>query len=249
MSSLFLCIQLSFFVLVAFFLSRLLKLKKSRASNNLRTHLNRESLLDFFVPSFVGAYGVWIPEFWLLRNCFNIAFTGGKLLITFDLVTFVLDLLTQSDSKTKTIEDYTNEEITMFESVYNNAISLADKVTSTIQSAIDSNSAPSVATVTSVVNQVSSTEEVIVKLVVSADSKWSTYRLRVPKLNFHFDQIKEKVEERWFNYKSKAVNELHGWRMKYQDNEQEWITVQNQSEWEEALKVGKDMLKLHICAA
>jgi len=192
-------------------------------------------------------------------------------LISFDPLAFVLDLFTQSDAKTKAVEDEASAEMTMFESSYNIVKSFASRfasrvrlsgsqdlsnlkqdvtaaVNSKVVDSIASASSSTLAPIKSAPKNFARAEKIVVKLVVAVDSKWTTYRFRVPKVDFHFDDLKHMVEERWSKEKSK-VQMLSGWRMKYQDDEREWVTVQNQSEWEEAIRVGQEMVRLHVCSA
>lgn len=261
-------VQLVFLVVVAFAVSRVMKLKSKvnrNGSTFLKKYLACESILELLTPSFVGSYGIWFPEFFLLRNCFSFVWNGGRVLITFDPTTALLDLFSQgSDAATKSIQDDSRKEVLLAKILFDKVKSRSQSCLNFFKKMISYKSAsdespifqskiseekcpvPEVAETVykSTKETADDAKKVVIKVVLAAESKWTVYRFRVAK-EFNFSELKNVVEERWANEKAKIGSQ---WKLKYQDDENEWITIQNQLEWEEAMRVGKDLVRLHVAA-
>lgn len=98
----------------------------------------------------------------------------------------------------------------------------------------------------SVNNSVCSEEEtdLVVKLILSTKT---IYRFRVRRENYNFEELKKVAAEKWIEEKGKEDESVNGFRLKYVDDEGDWITVVTQEEWEEATRNFGSLIKLHVC--
>jgi len=72
----------------------------------------------------------------------------------------------------------------------------------------------------------------------------SMYRFRVPRKSYTLDKLKRAVNDKLDKGYEDPVAAL---KIKYFDDEGDWITIASQEEWEEAVRLHTDVLKVHIC--
>jgi len=83
-------------------------------------------------------------------------------------------------------------------------------------------------------------QQIILKLVFE---NGSMYRFRVPRKSYSLDKLKRAVNDKLDQGYEDPVTAL---KIKYFDDEGDWITIASQEEWEEAVRIHKDVLKVHI---
>jgi len=87
--------------------------------------------------------------------------------------------------------------------------------------------------------------DLVVKLVLSSKT---IYRFRVRRDNYNFEELKRVAAEKWLEEGRAGEEEnVNGLRLKYVDEEGDWITVVTQEEWEEAVRNFESLIKLHVC--
>jgi len=82
---------------------------------------------------------------------------------------------------------------------------------------------------------------IVLKLVFK---NGSMYRFRVPRKSYTLNKLKIAVNDKLDNGYEDPVAAL---KIKYFDDEGDWITIASQEEWEEAVRLHQDVLKVHIC--
>jgi len=83
-------------------------------------------------------------------------------------------------------------------------------------------------------------QQIVLKLVFE---NGSMYRFRVPRKSYTLDKLKRAVNDKLDQGYEDPVTAL---KIKYLDDEGDWITIASQEEWEEAVRIHKDVLKVHI---
>jgi len=71
----------------------------------------------------------------------------------------------------------------------------------------------------------------------------SMYRFRAPRKTYTLDKLKNSINEKLEQGYEIHESEL---KIKYLDEEGDWITIASQEEWEEALRIHEEVLKIHI---
>jgi len=82
---------------------------------------------------------------------------------------------------------------------------------------------------------------IVLKLVFK---NGSMYRFRVPRNSYSLDKLKRAVNNKLDKGYEDPITAL---KIKYFDDEGDWITIASQEEWEEAVRLHNDVLKVHIC--
>jgi len=82
---------------------------------------------------------------------------------------------------------------------------------------------------------------IVLKLVFK---NGSMYRFRVPRNSYSLDKLKRAVNDKLDKGYEDTITAL---KIKYFDDEGDWITIASQEEWEEAVRLHNDVLKVHIC--